>query len=83
MSTFPAIVSEGENGPYYKVKLAALPGKGDRIRLTSFVDTANHHDALHLYEVQGVMHELHDVPDDDPRHANGYHAIQILVKRLR
>jgi hypothetical protein len=82
MELFPALIKEGQNGAYYRVKLAALPNKGDRITLFSHVDTQDKNPANHAYEVLGVIHEVHDCPVDDPRHAAGYHAVTIVVKPI-
>jgi len=83
MSTFKALITEAEkNGAYYRVKLGCLPREGDRITLHSFVDAKNGDDPHHAYEVVGVVHEIHDIPEDDPKHADGYHVVTVIVKDL-
>ena len=67
------------NGPYYRVKLYALPRVGDRIELTSLHDIETGHSAQahRLYEVTKVVHKLQDTTDKFP---NGSHEIEILVR---
>lgn len=70
------------DGPYFPVKLYAVPHVGELIDLTSLIDLiAQRPDSRHFYEVVQVRHELHDVPQDDPRYEKGNHSVSVFVKR--
>lgn len=80
MTTFDAkICEEGSVGAFYNVRLVCLPRVGDRISLHSFVDAKDGHHPFHNYEVSRVFHDIHDLPKDDPRFADGHHEVTVFV----
>lgn len=75
-----ARIQEIENGPYFEVKLHAIPRVGDLINLWSFADQLSGHSPRHSYEVIEISHEIYDVPRDEPRYQDGAHTVIILVR---
>lgn len=69
-----------KDGTYYQVKLHTVPRVGERIELTSIrnIETGHHDQTALSYEVNKVVHKLHDITDKVP---NGSHEIEIFVSK--
>lgn len=82
MSELPidANIREIGGGPYYPVKLHALPKAGELIELYSFIDAAAKPPPKKFYEVVQVVHQLHDVSDKIWQSKGGSHFVTVFVK---
>ncbi len=80
-----ARIVEINDGPYFNVRLHAVPRVGDFIDLYSLVDEAANYPPNKHYEVVQVMHKLFDVPENvapDTRqsYVAGTQSVTVFVK---
>ncbi len=66
------------DGTYYRALLTWVPRKGDLIRLHSFLEAKSGNPAFRFYEVEQVVHDLHDVTLEHPE---GAQFLSIYVRR--
>jgi hypothetical protein len=72
------------NGPYYPVRLYAVPRVGELIDLFSFIDQADKHpQPRKFYQVVQVVHEVRDVSEKIPQSKGGCHFVTVFVKLSR
>jgi hypothetical protein len=69
-------------GPYYQVKLAAVPRVGELIELYSFLDAkAKSPDGpMKRYRVVEVLHHVRDVAEEIWQSKDGCHHVTVIVK---
>ncbi|HEX9953454.1 MAG TPA: hypothetical protein VGB53_16920 [Rubricoccaceae bacterium] len=75
-----ANIQETDDGPFYPVRLWAVPRVGELINLHSFLDQNSGHTATHYYEVVKVIHRLHDVIEGDQHAGSGHQSVVLFVR---
>ncbi len=79
--TIDAHISETNDGPYYPVKLHAIPRVGEFIVLWSFLDQKTKADKPRKnYEVVAVLHKVNDDGETVGDRSTAHHFVTIVVK---
>lgn len=68
------------DGPFFRVKLHAIPQRGDLINLFSYLYHAAGVPPKKHYEVVQVVHHLHDMDKEHPELYDGHQFLMIYVK---
>lgn len=73
-----ANIREGNDGPFYEVRLHFVPRVGETVELTSFANVESGHasEQFKKYTVKAVRHMIYDITEKWP---DGMHEVEIVV----